>query len=162
MAADAAELVDGAEGADRGVVFHRHVAGQRGAVDEFRVVADLVVVADVRVIHDQIVIADTRDAAAFGRAAIYGAEFAKSVFVADFERHALSGEGAILRIAADDGEGINAILAAKARGALNDRVMLQNAAFTELNIIADHGIRADLHTGAEPHPRRNDRVLMNF
>ena len=136
--------------------------GERGAVDEHGVAADLVVVADVRVIHDQIVIADTRDAAAFGGAAIYGAEFAKCVFVADFERDAFSSEGAVLRIAADHREGINAILAAKPRGALHDGVMLQNAAFAELDIIADHGIRADLHTGANPRSRRNDRVLMNF
>ncbi len=162
VAADAAELLDGRKCADGGVIIHGDVAGESGAVDEDRVAADLRIVADVRVGHDEIAIAEAGDAAAFDGAAIYGGELAKRVVVADLERDALIGEREILGIAADYRERVEAIILAEARRALNDGVMIEDAAVTEFDFIAYDGECSDADSGAEPHTRRNDGMRMDF
>ena len=93
-----------AEGAHRRVILHMTWPASVRPVHEHGVIADQAIVGDVRVGHDQIVAAEARDAAALDRAAIHGAEFAKLVRVADFERNALARVGQILRIAANRAE----------------------------------------------------------
>ena len=79
-------------------------------------VADDAIVRDMRVGHDEIVAAHAGDAAAFDRAAVYGGEFAEFVGVADLQRDALAVVGQILRIAADDREGIEVVSAPSRAG----------------------------------------------
>jgi hypothetical protein len=144
------------------VVFYGDVAGEGGAVDENIVVAELAVVADVRVRHDEIVAAEPRGAAAFYRAAIHRGKFAKGVVVADFDSYALPGEGEVLRIAADNREGVHAIILAEARRALHDGVMIEDAAIAKLDFVANDGVGADANIRANARPRRNDGLGMKF
>ena len=162
VAADAAELLHGRKGADGGVIVHDDVAGESRAIDENCVAADLAVVADVGVGHDQIVIAHAGDAAALHGAAADGAKFAKGVAVTDFERDALARIGEVLRIATDDGKGIQAIIFSEARGAFDDGVMIEDAAVAEFDFVADNRERADADSRTEPDARRNDGMGMNF
>jgi len=64
----------------------------------------MAVVRDVRVRHDPVVVADARGAAAFGRAAIDGDEFADGVAVADEEFAAFAAEFFVLRLGTDRSE----------------------------------------------------------
>ena len=61
----------GRKRAHGGVILHRDVAGQRGAIGENSVAADDAIVRDVRTRHEQIVAADARDAAALHGAAAH-------------------------------------------------------------------------------------------
>src|SRR5262252_7419801 len=105
MRANAHELMQQAEGTDRGVVFDLNVTGELCTIDENGAVSDDAVMADVRVGHDELVAADPRDSAALDRAAMDGAVLAKFVRIANFEVNALAGVGQILGIAADHGKG---------------------------------------------------------
>src|SRR4029077_5461922 len=116
--ADAAELLDGGEGAERGVVFKYDVSRECGGICKHGMGADLAIVCDVRVSHNQIVAAEPSDAAALRGAAVNGAELVKFVRVADFERDALPLVSQVLRVAANRTEGREMIIASQARGAL--------------------------------------------
>ena len=102
-----------AERADPGVVLDHDVPGELRSIGEDHVIADHAVVTDVRVGHDQVVAADASRAATLDRAAVHGAELAKLVRLAHFESHALARVGQILRVAADDGERVDMIVAAR-------------------------------------------------
>src|SRR5207248_521322 len=80
---DAAELMHGAERADRGIVSDLYVAGQCGVVRENRVRTDMAIVRDVRVGHEEVFVANRRLPATTGGAAVDGDEFAEEVVVAD-------------------------------------------------------------------------------
>ena len=162
MFADAAELMHGAERADLRVVFDGDVAGESGAIHEDVEIAELAVVPDVRVRHDEIVAADARDAAAFYRAAIHRAEFVEFIVIADFDGNALAFVGEVLRIAADDSEGIDVVGAAQARGAVHDGVMIEDAAVAELDFFADDSEGADFCVLADLRGGRNDGAGINL
>ena len=131
------------KGADDGVVLHMNVSGELRAVFENDAVADDAIVRDVRVGHDEIVAADARDVAAFVRAAVGGGKFAEFIGVAHFEPGALAVIGEVLRIAADGGERIKMVVAAKSRRAAHHRVVIDNAAVAEFHFVADNGESAD-------------------
>lgn len=68
----------------------------------------------------------------------------------------------VLRIAADRAERVKNVFTAKFRRALNDCVRMENATFSELDVIAHHGICADLNTRGEFGAGGNDGVRMNL
>src|SRR3954469_4600725 len=138
-----AELVDGAEGADVGVVVHLDVPGQGGAVGEDDAAPHLAVVPDVSVGHEQAVAPHPGDAAALGRAAVDGAELPEDVAVADLQPDVLALELQVLGIETDGGLGIDAVLAADAGGAVDLRPSSDLRAGTDLDAGADHRERSD-------------------
>ena len=160
--ADAAELMHGAEGADRGVVLDGDVAGERGAIDENRVAPDLGVVADVGVRHDEIVAAEARGASAFHGTAIDRGEFVEFVFVTGFERDALAFVGEILRVAADYAERVEVVAASKASGAFDHGVRFDDAAFAEFDFVADDGEGVDCDAVAEASGGRDGCARVDF
>src|SRR5882757_6142531 len=91
VAAYAAELMHGAEGADYGVVFDDDVAGESGGVGEDAAVAYLRVVADVGVGHDETVVSQAGDASAACGASGDGDVLADGVVVADLEAGGFAG-----------------------------------------------------------------------
>src|SRR5258706_1566089 len=119
VAAHPAELVDGAEGADVGVVVDLDVPGQGGVVGEDDTAPQLAVVADVGVGHVDALPPHAGDAAALGGAAVDGAELAEDVAVADLQPDLLALELQVLRIEADGGVGIDPVLATDASRAID-------------------------------------------
>jgi hypothetical protein len=138
--------VHGAEGADGGEVFDRHVAGEGGGVGEDAAAADVGVVADVGGDHDETAGADRGHASpAFGSAGD-GDVFADVVVVANLAAGGLAGVLQVLRRDADAGEGGDAVALAEGGVAVEDDVRDEGAAFAEDDVRADGAIGPD---GAE-------------
>jgi hypothetical protein len=144
--ADADELVYRAHRAEHRPLFDRDVPGESRAVDEHRVVTDHRVVADVRVGHDERMVPDPGRPATLLCAERNGHTLADQVVVADLDGGGVFfPEGPVLRLGADDGEGIDLVVLADAGDAVHDDVRDQLAAFADLDAIADHAIGADAH-----------------
>jgi len=104
MATDPAELMDGGESGNDGVIFDGDVAGEGGVVREDDVVAELAVVRDVGVAEEEVIAADSCRGVLV-RAAMDGAVFAESVPITDFEPGRLAVILEILGFSANGGEG---------------------------------------------------------
>src|SRR5690606_32807453 len=109
--ADAAELVDAGEAAEDHLVADLDMPGQGRVVGEDAAVAHLAVVGDVHVGQQPVVVADAGDAATVAGAAVDGGEFADDVAVADHQFGVLALELLVLRVAADRGRAVDAVVA---------------------------------------------------
>src|ERR1700678_297954 len=130
------------------VVFDGDVTRQSGAIHENRVVTDEAIVGDVSVRHDEVVAAYPGDAAALHGAAIHGRKFPEVIFVADFERDPFAFVGDVLRLAADDGERVDAIFFAETSRTLHYSVRIEATTFAEFYVVADDRVSANGHTTA--------------
>jgi hypothetical protein len=83
VTADAAELMDGTQAADVGVILDDNVAGEGDAIGENDVVIDRDIVRHVDIRHHQIAISDAGDHATALRAAVNGDEFPDGIVIAD-------------------------------------------------------------------------------
>ena len=142
MLPDTAELVHRAERTDTGIVLHRDVAGQGGAIGQDAMVADGAVVTDVGVGHDQAVAANAGSATASLRSAGDGDVFADGVVIADLERGGFATVFQILRGDSQAGEGIDTIPGPQARLAVQYDVRNQLAVLAHLDIRTDGAIGA--------------------
>ena len=137
VAANVAELVDGAEGADSSEVFNDDVAGEGGAIGEDHLVADMAIVADVRIRHQQTIAAEGGEAAAFFSAATDSDTLADSVVVAYCSAGGFAVILEILRGDANGGEGKEGIACADFCVAVDDDMRDEIAIFAERDFRAD-------------------------
>jgi hypothetical protein len=126
------------------------------------VIADQTIVADMSVRHDQVMATKAGDPSAFDRSPIHSGELAKLVRVAYLQRHLLASVSQILRIAADNGKRINVIPASKPRGALYHGVMLENAAFAQVNLATHYREGSNLNVMSDTRGGRNLRTRINL
>src|SRR5690606_8598079 len=115
-------------------------------------VAARAAVADVGAGHEQVVRADARHARPLRRAPVKGAVLADQVVLADLQPHRLALVAAVLRIAADDGEGMDRRVRADARVLLDHHMADQTHAGGQGHARPDGAERADLDPGR--HGRR--------
>jgi hypothetical protein len=138
------------------------MACQCPPIHKYGVVADQTIMADMSVRHDQVVATNAGDPSAFNRSPIHRGELAKLVCVAYLQRHPLASVCQILRIAADNGKRINVITASKSRGALDHCVMLQNAAFAQVNLATHYREGSNLNVASDTRGGRNLRTRINL
>src|SRR5690606_12546995 len=161
MRADPAALVHAGEPAEDHLVADLDVAGEGGVVGEHAAVADLAVVGDVHVGQQPVVVADPGDAAAVAGAAVDGGELADHVAVADHQLGALAFELLVLRVAADGGMAMDAVVAADPGWALDAAMGADGGAVADLDVGPDQGERPDRHAGADPRGRIDDGAGMD-
>ncbi len=167
MRADPAELVRPREAAADNPVADMNMAGQRRVVGHDRVAADDAVVRDVHVGHDPVVVTHDRFTPVLGRAAAERAEFADRIAVADHEARRLAGVFLVLRIVADRGELVDAVVLADTRRPVDDDVAADARTGTDLDVIADDRVRTDFDVGgnicaAGDDSRCMDHLLSSF
>src|SRR5579884_4249472 len=99
--------------------------------------------------------AEPRHAAPAGGAAVDGHELPELILVADFEFGSLPAVLQILGIASDGTVGMKHIPPAKACRPEQGGMRMHDAAFTELDLVPDIGVGADLDIGSQARARRN-------
>lgn len=160
VAADSAELVNGGEAGNDGMIFDFDVAAESAVVGENDVIAHLAVVRDVRVAQEKIVRANARGRVGMG-AAMDGRVFAEHVAVPDLEISRLAFVLEILGLAADRSEGEKLVVLSYAGGTVEDDVGVKNAVIADLHSRADDAIRSDPDVRAEFRFGRDDGRRMN-
>ncbi len=138
------------------------MARECSAVHKYGVIAYRAIVSDMCVGHDQVMAADSRDAATLHRATVYRGELAKFVGVPDFQRHTLAFIGQILRIAADNGKGVNVVSAAKPRRSLHHGMVVEDTAVTQLDFHTNYREGADFCATSDPRGGGNVGPRINF
>ena len=149
VAANAAELVHGAERPDVRIILDDHMASKCRPIRENGVVADDAIVCDVGIRHKEIAAADPGHAAALRGAAAHRGKFPKTVRVAHHEFRALTAKFQVLRISADRAKRIKNVFAADARRPANHGVRLKHAIVPQLNLVSDDGERAYPHSASD-------------
>src|SRR5690606_24489486 len=119
------------------------------------------IVRDVHVRHDPVVVADHRLALVLHRATADGAVLADRVAVADREPGGLVPVLLVLRIVADGGELVDAVVLPDPRGSLDHDVARDARPRPDLDVLADHGVGADLHAFADDRGIRDDGRRMD-
>ncbi|MNQ75365.1 hypothetical protein D3C85_901590 [compost metagenome] len=109
-------------------------------------VADDAVVADVSAGHEQAVRADAGHARALRRAAVEGGVLPDDVIGADLQPHRLALVAVVLRVAADDGEGMDD------RPRADARVLLDDDMADQLDALGQGHARTDYTPGADHDP----------
>lgn len=137
------------ESAEYGVVFHRHVSGQRCAIGKNIVRTDYAIVRNVRLSHKQIVIADRSDESASSRAAIHRHTFADDVAFADDQFCIFALKLQVLRRLTKRGEREDLIAFANLAGAGDDYVAMNFDIVMNCDVITYDGVRADLDVCAK-------------
>src|SRR6185437_665562 len=107
-------------------------------------------VGDVDAGHQEVVAPDAGHAAALGGAAVHGDVLAERVAVADLEGRVLARVGALLRVPAEDGEGVHHVARAEARPGADHGVGVQHGVRAEAHAGLDDGEGADGDAGLEP------------
>jgi hypothetical protein len=138
------------------------MACQRPSVHKYGVIADQAIMADMSVRHDQVAATNAGDPSALNRSPIHRGELAKLVCVAYLQRHPLASVCQILRIATNDGKRINVITASEPRGALYHGVMLENAAFAQVNLATHYREGSNLNVTSDTRGGRNLRTRINL
>ncbi len=143
MATDPAELVNGRETAENGVVLDFDMAGQRRGIGHDHPVVNLAVVGHVRIGHEQVVVADHRLAATIHRAAVQGGKLADAVAIADDQPGFLAAVLEILRVGADRSELEDLVVTADIGPALDDHVSPDLGAGTDFDLFTDDAVGPD-------------------
>ncbi len=148
VGADAAELVNGAESGDDGVVIDLDVSGEGAVVREDDVVTDLAVVGDVGVGKEEVVRAETGGRPVDG-ATVDGSVLAKDIAITGDERGGFAGVFEILGFGADGGEGKEFVVLSEFAVAMNDDVRMELASISEADVGLDDAVGADFDVVAE-------------
>ena len=125
--ADADELRDARQPAERHPVLDHHVPRELHPVGQDAVRADDHVVRDVRADHEQVAVADARRAPL--GAAVHGDVLAEDVALAALEARRAAGVALGLRLAADDRERVHDVARPERRRPAHHRVRVQHAPF---------------------------------
>lgn len=155
MGSDPAELVDGGEAGDDGVVGHLDMTGERAVVGKNDVVSDLAVVRDVRVREAKVIRTDAGRCGFFG-AAMDGGVFSKNIAVTYDEGGGFAGILEVLRLDSDGREGEKFVFVADLAVAVNHDVGVELAAVPQADVGFDDAIGANFGVGAYLCVRRDD------
>src|SRR4029079_12691107 len=109
-----AELVNHGAAAEDGMVLDSDMTRERHHVGQYGMAADLRIMRHVDIGHDPVVVANARHPQVLHRSGIQRAEFTNDVVVADLQACWLAILFLVLRIAADDGMLVDAVVAADA------------------------------------------------
>ncbi|MNE52881.1 hypothetical protein D3C80_1475770 [compost metagenome] len=142
----AAVLVHGAQAAQENLVADLSVTAQSGVVGHDDIVADHTVVTHVGAGHEQTVRSNARYARALRRAPVEAGVFTDDVVRADLQPHRLALVAIVLRVAADDGEGMDD------RPRADARVLLDHDMADQLDALGQGHARADDAPGADHDP----------
>src|ERR1700735_3359106 len=162
MPSYSAKLLHRTERPHRGIVLHGHMPRKSATIYKYSVIANPAIVADVRVGHDEVVASNSSDATPLNRAPIYRGKLVKFVGISDFQRYPLALVSQILRIAADNGKGINVVLTSKPRWTLHHCMVVENAAVAQLDFHADHCEGSDFYNTSDPRGGGNVGPRINF
>src|SRR5688572_18625625 len=143
--------------ADVGAILNRDVTCQHDLIGDADVIAQDAVMRDVDGDHDQVVVAHAGDAAAVAGSAMNRYVFANLVAVAYFKNGALAAELAVLRIGANDREGVKDVVAPNRGERLNGNMVVQHRAVVDGDFGAHDAIRADNDAVSQVCGRINDR-----
>src|SRR5258707_1065498 len=162
MPADAAKLMHRRLKSDRNVVLYGHMPRERRAIHKQSVVANVAIVPHVRRRQKQAAAANRSLPPAAHRAPADGHVLAKGVPISHSELRPLAAEAKVLRIAAHNAKRIKHVVAPDPGRPLDDRMLMQHAAFSQLHVLADDRICPYAHTRAQLRVRRDHRLRMNL
>ena len=139
------ELVQPHSTRDRGERLDVDVPGEHRVIRHQNAVAEHAVVPDMGAGHQEVIRADARDALFLGAGSVDRHGLANHVAVADLDPRWLSFVRVVLRIAADDREGMDDVLFAQAGVPQDANVGDQPGAAADTHVGADHAVGPDLH-----------------
>ncbi len=142
MAANPAELMDGSEPANDGMVAHFHMAGQSAVVGENDVVTNAAVVRNMAV-GEEMPSASDNGLVLWHRSAIYGAVLAEGVVIADAQPRWFMLIFEILGALANGAERVKFVALPNNCGAIDDNVALQPASRTKRDGAENKAVRPD-------------------
>ena len=131
------------------------MAGKHDIVRQDDIVAELAIMGDMRIGEKEVVAADHGLTAAFGGSGVHRHAFAHRAVVADGQRGFLAGMVNALRIAADDGAGMDPGIAPDSRAAGDDGMGEKFAT------VAERRLRPDMAEGADFHIRPDHSAVLD-
>ena len=137
------------------------MSGQCSIIGKNDFVPNGAIVPDVAVSQKISATADSRFASA-GGAPIYRDEFAKRIFIANFQIGRLARVFQVLRLLTDRAVGVKFIFSAGAHRPAQRDVMLQPAVRSDYDVGVNHTIRSDNRSRTDLRARIDNRRRMNL
>src|SRR5210317_1212870 len=157
MCSDLAELVHARESTTDYPVPDMYVACQRSVIGHNRFVADHTIMRDVHVGHDPVVIPDNRVTCILRCATTESTELANRVAVANDQACRLPSVLLVLGVIADRGELVDMVVPADLRWAVYDDMAFDTCAATDLDVVSNYRVGANLDIVCNSRAVRHNR-----